>query len=101
LGVGLGASKQKYLFLPEAATDSIFAVIAEEIGFIGSVIIILILGVFIYEIIKIAQRAPDKFSQMLALGIASWISLQIFLNLGSIVALVPLTGVPLPFFSYG
>ena len=100
-GVGLGASRQKYLFLPEAATDSIFAVIAEELGLVGSVVLI---GLFVYFVIlgfKVARNAPDKFSQVLAVGITSWIGGQAFLNIASMVALVPLTGIPLPFFSYG
>lgn len=100
-GVGLGASRQKYLFLPEASTDSIFAVIAEELGLIGALAIIFLFGYFIFKGMKIAQRAPDKFSQILAVGIVSWIGGQAFLNIASMVALVPLTGIPLPFFSYG
>jgi cell division protein FtsW len=101
LGVGLGSSRQKFLFLPEAATDSIFAIIAEEIGFIGAGIIIFILIIFILRALKIAQKAPDKFSFMLGTGIVVWIASQVVLNIGSMVSLVPLTGVPLPFFSYG
>lgn len=101
LGVGLGQSRQKYLFLPEAATDSIFAVIAEEIGFIGALIIIGLFAFFIFQGLKIAKNAPDKFSQLLASGIMCWIGIQVILNIGSIVAVVPLTGIPLPFFSYG
>lgn len=100
-GVGLGASRQKYLFLPEAATDSIFAVIAEETGFLGAGIIIILFFALIMTGIKIAKEAPDKFSQILAIGIISWISFQVILNIGSVVGLTPLTGVPLPFFSYG
>lgn len=100
-GVGLGQSRQKFLFLPEASTDSIFAVIAEEIGFIGALALIAIFAFFIYRAFKIAQRAPDKFSQILATGIVAWIGSQMVLNIASMVGLVPLTGVPLPFFSYG
>ncbi len=100
-GIGLGQSRQKYLFLPEAATDSIFAVIAEEVGFVGASILIFIFTIFIYHGLKIVLRAPDKFSQILATGLIAWIGGQIFLNIASQVALVPLTGIPLPFFSYG
>lgn len=100
-GVGLGQSRQKYLFLPEASTDSIFAAIAEELGFVGSLVIILIFVFFIYKAFKIATEAPDKFSKVLAAGIASWIGGQIIINISSMVALTPLTGIPLPFFSYG
>lgn len=100
-GVGLGASRQKYLFLPEASTDSIFAVIAEELGLIGAVSIILLFGLFIYKGLVIAMRAPDPFSKVLATGITAWIGGQAFLNIASMVAVVPLTGIPLPFISYG
>ncbi len=100
-GVGLGASRQKYLFLPESSTDSIFAVIAEELGLIGGVAIIILFIYFLYKGLKIARNAPDKFSQIAAVGITAWISGQAFLNIASMVALVPLTGIPLPFFSYG
>lgn len=100
-GVGLGQSRQKYLFLPETATDSIFAVIAEEVGFLGGIIIILLFLWLVFRGLKIAANAPDKFSQILSIGIISWIATQIILNIGSMVALVPLTGVPLPFLSYG
>ena len=100
-GVGLGQSRQKYLFLPEAATDSIFAVIAEEVGFLGAFILIILFAWLIIRALKIAKAAPDTFSKVLGVGIAAWIGGQVFLNIGSMVALVPLTGVPLPFLSYG
>lgn len=100
-GVGLGQSRQKYLFLPEAATDSIFAIIAEEAGFIGAMVVIILFAVYISRGLKIASQAPDKFGQTLAVGIVAWIGGQAFLNLASMVALVPLTGIPLPFISYG
>ncbi len=100
-GVGLGQSRQKYLFLPETATDSIFAIIAEEIGFLGAFLFVLLFALFIYRGFSIAQKAPDKFSYLLAIGVTSWIGIQIFFNIASMVALVPLTGIPLPFVSYG
>lgn len=100
-GVGFGASRQKYLFLPEASTDSIFAVIAEELGLIGALIIIFLFALFVIKGLKIAKNAPDKFSSVLATGISAWIGGQAFLNIGSMVSLVPLTGIPLPFVSYG
>lgn len=100
-GLGIGASRQKYLFLPEASTDSIFAIIAEEVGFLGGIIIISIFAYFLYRGFVIAKNAPTKFTQVLAVGLTSWIGGQAFLNLASMVALVPLTGIPLPFFSYG
>jgi len=101
LGVGLGQSRQKYLFLPEAATDSVFAIIAEEVGFLGAVVLIMLFAFYILLAIKIVKEAPDKFSQILSAGLLAWIGGQTILNLGSMVALVPLTGVPLPFISYG
>ncbi len=100
-GVGLGQGKQKYLFLPESATDSVFANIGEELGFVGGIFVIGLLSYFIYKMMRIATRAPDHFSTVLAAGIIAWVCAQMFLNLASMVALVPLTGVPLPFFSYG
>ncbi|MEJ2347925.1 MAG: putative lipid II flippase FtsW [Patescibacteria group bacterium] len=100
-GVGLGQSRQKFLFLPEAATDSIFAVIAEEVGFVGALVLIILFVAFIFRGIKIALNAPDDFSKILGTGLIAWIGMQIFLNIGSMVAIIPLTGIPLPFFSYG
>lgn len=100
-GLGIGQSKQKYLFLPEASTDSIFAAIAEEIGFVGSIALIVLFAVFIYRAFKISEKAPDLFSKILALGITAWIGGQMILNISAMTALTPLTGIPLPFFSYG
>jgi len=100
-GVGFGASRQKYAYLPEAMTDSIFAIIAEELGFLGSVILILAFLVLIYRGLKIAHEAPDRFGQLLGVGITSLVGIQALVNLAAMVALVPLTGVPLPFVSYG
>lgn len=100
-GLGLGESRQKYEYLPEVTTDSIFAVIGEELGFIGALVLILAFLVVIYRGFKIAQKAPDRFGQILAGGIISWLAIQAFINLASMTALFPLTGVPLPFISYG
>lgn len=100
-GVGIGQSRQKHLFLPESASDSIFAVVAEEAGLVGAVLLIVLLTYFIIKIFKIAANAPDNFSKLLASGIAIWLSMQMFLNISSVVAFTPLTGIPLPFFSYG
>jgi len=100
-GVGLGQSRQKYEYLPATTTDSIFAVIAEEVGFIGGSLVILAFLVLIWRGMKIAREAPDEFSSLLATGITAWIGLQALVNLAAMVALVPLTGVPLPFISYG
>lgn len=101
LGRGFGASKQKYLFLPEAHTDSIFAIIGEEFGFVGGVLIIFLYGVLIYKMYQIAYLAKDRYGRILAGGILSYFCLQICVNLAGMVTLLPLTGVPLPFISYG
>jgi len=101
LGLGLGQSRQKYEYLPAAATDSIFAIIAEELGFVGASFLMLVFLLLIWRGFKIAKEAPDKFGQLLATGIIAWIGFQILINLSAIVAIVPLTGVPLPFISYG
>lgn len=101
LGRGFGASKQKYLFLPEAHTDSIFAIIGEEFGFVGAVLIIFVYGVLIYKMYQIAYLAKDRYSRLLAGGILAYFCLQITINLAGMVTLLPLTGVPLPFISYG
>lgn len=100
-GVGFGASRQKYLFLPESSTDSIFAVIGEELGLIGCTVIIGMFAYFLLRGLKIARSAPDRFSQTLAVGITIWIAGQAFLNIAAMVALIPLTGIPIPFLSYG
>ena len=87
--------------MPEATTDSIFAVISEELGFIGSLAVIgLFLGI-ILVCFQIAARCSNRYYQLLAAGIASWLGAQTLLNLAAMVALVPLTGIPLPFISYG
>ncbi len=100
-GVGLGQSKQKYEFLPEATTDSIFAVIGEELGLVGGLAVITAFLIFIRQGFSVIRSVPDQFGANLALGLTSWISLQALVNLGAMVAIIPLTGVPLPFISYG
>lgn len=100
-GVGLGRSRQKYAYLPEATTDSIFVIIAEEFGFIGSSLLMLTLVGLLAASFKVALNVHDKFDKLLSSGISLLFLLQIFVNLCSMVALVPITGVPLPFISYG
>lgn len=100
-GLGLGASRQKYQYLPEAMTDSIFAIIGEELGFLGAALLILAFLVIVSQGIKVASSAADSFGKLLAIGITCLIGIQAFVNLSSMVALAPLTGVPLPFISYG
>jgi cell division protein FtsW len=103
LGVGFGESRQKFFYLVgnSAFTDTIFAVFAEEFGFVGDILLITIFLIFITRGIKIAQAAPDRLGSLLAMGITLWIGLQAFLNIAANIALGPLTGIPLPFFSYG
>lgn len=101
MGVGIGKSRQKHEYLPESTTDSIFAVVGEELGFIGAIIVIGVLLYLIYLGFKIAAESKDVFQKTLAGGITTWFAIQVILNLTSMVALTPLTGVPLPLISYG
>ncbi len=100
-GVGLGQSRQKFEFIPEITTDSIFAIAAEELGFVGAVSIIALLWFLITNCFAIARSSKDPVSRLLATGITTSLSLQVIINLASMVSLLPLTGIPLPFLSYG
>lgn len=100
-GLGYGHSRQKYLYLPEAESDSIIAVMGEELGLVGVSIFLFLIGFFIYRCFAIAKTAKDPFGKYLAVGIGAWISIQTFLNVGSMIGLVPMTGVTLPFVSHG
>jgi cell division protein FtsW len=100
-GLGVGQSLQKYQYLPEATSDSIFAIVGEEVGFVGSTVLILLFMAVIWKGFQIAQKAPDLYGRLLATGITGWIGTQVFVNLASMVSLAPLTGIPLPLFSYG
>jgi cell division protein FtsW len=100
-GEGLGQGKQKYLYLPQAASDSIAAVIGEEMGFLGMLALLSLFVTFGYEGLKTAKNAPDEFSRLLAAGITCYIIIQTFINICAVVGLIPLTGVTLPFISYG
>lgn len=100
-GLGYGHSRQKFQYLPEVAGDSIFAIVGEEMGFLISVLVIGLFLLFLWKIVEIAKGAPDKFSKYVVVGIGAWIVIQAFVNIGSMVALMPITGVPLPFISYG
>lgn len=101
LGLGIGNSRQKYGYLPESMTDAIFPIIAEELGFIGASILILLFIIIVWRGFYIALKAKDTFGRLLAGGIISFIGIQIVINLGATTLLFPLTGVPLPFVSYG
>jgi cell division protein FtsW len=100
-GVGLGASRAKWGFLPYAHTDFIFAIIAEELGLIGALTVLCLFVAIGYFGVRAAMRAPDTFGMLLAGGITAWFVLQAIVNLGAVVGLLPITGVPLPFVSYG
>ncbi len=102
LGRGIGNSLQKYSYVPEASSDSIFAIVAEEIGFIGSLVIIcLFFNYFVLAGAMIKNRELSKYEYLLFYGILAWIAIQIFFNLAAVVVLLPLSGMPLPFFSQG
>ncbi|MBU1200092.1 putative lipid II flippase FtsW [Patescibacteria group bacterium] len=100
-GVGLGKSRQKYAYLPESTTDSIFVVVGEELGFIGGTILIGLFAAFILSAFNIAKKASNHYRRLLASGLTLLLLTQVFVNLGAMVALIPLTGMPLPFISYG
>ncbi|MDO8619091.1 MAG: putative lipid II flippase FtsW [Candidatus Daviesbacteria bacterium] len=100
-GLGLGQSRQKFEYIPEVATDSIFAIVGEELGFVGAIVLLGLFLLLILRGLKIARETNDPFGQILAVGLISWLGLQVIINLSSMVALLPLTGVPLPFVSYG
>ncbi len=100
-GLGFGQSRQKFLYLPEVANDSIFAIFAEEMGFFSCCLFLLLLVFIIWRSLKVAQEAPDKFSSLVVLGVISWFTIQTIINIGSITGLLPLTGVTLPLVSYG
>jgi cell division protein FtsW len=100
-GVGLGASRQKWSYVPNAHTDFIFSIMGEELGLIGEVVVLALFGALLYAGIRIALRAPDTFGRILAGGITAWIGLQALVNLGAVTGVLPITGVPLPFMSFG
>ena len=100
-GAGLGESKQKYLYIPEPHNDFIFSVLAEELGFIGCAVVIILFAIFIWRGLLIAMKAPDMFGSLVAVGITSLIGLQAIMNIAVVTSSMPATGISLPFFSYG
>ncbi len=100
-GLGLGTSVQAYGYLPEASNDSIFAIYAEKFGFIGVVVLLGLFVAFFARLKNIIERAPDDFTRLLVTGILAWLSVQTFINIGSMIGLLPLKGITLPFISYG
>lgn len=100
-GLGVGQSRQKYSFIPEVTTDSIFSVVGEEFGFVGGVMLISLMTVLIWRGFRVTETAGDSFGKLLAFGLTIWLGVQAIVNLAAMVSLIPLTGVPLPFISYG
>ncbi len=100
-GVGLGASRQKFFYVPSAHTDGVFAIIGEETGMLGALIVLAIFAVLIYRGIRAGMRAEDRFGTLLAFGIVAWFALQAFFNIAGVMRTIVLTGIPLPFLSFG
>ena len=100
-GAGLGESKQKYLYIPEPHNDFIFSILAEELGFIGCAVVIILFAIFIWRGILIAMKSPDMFGSLIAIGITAQIAIQVIINIAVVTSSMPATGMPLPFFSYG
>ena len=100
-GLGLGQSRQKFLYIPEPQNDFIFSILCEEMGFLGAFVVILLFAFLIYRGIKISIDAKDKEGSLVALGIISLIALEVLMNIAVVTSTMPVTGIPLPFFSYG
>lgn len=100
-GLGLGQSKQKFLYLPENHTDFIFAITAEELGFVGASLVIMLFVLFVWRGLKIAVTSQDPFASLLATGITAWVGVQAIINIGVVTGSMPVTGIPLPFISFG
>ena len=100
-GLGLGASRQKFFYIPGSHTDGVFAVIGEEMGFIGTMAVLILFAVLIYRGFRVMLNAQDDFGALLATGIVCWIAYQALINVGGITRAIPMTGIPMPFLSYG
>lgn len=101
LGVGLGGSKEKWGTLPEAHTDFIYAVVGEEVGIVGTLMVLVLFTAIILAGLRIARLSDDMFTRLVTLGIVTWLATQAFVNIGAVLGLLPITGVPLPLVSYG
>ena len=101
LGLGLGQSRQKYLYLPEEHNDYIFSIVCEELGYVGAVAIFILFALLICRGYWIAAHSPDRYSFLVGVGITTLLSIQVFLNIAVVTNLIPCTGISLPFFSYG
>lgn len=100
-GVGVGQSRQKFNYIPEATSDSIFAVYAEEVGFVGVLVFVALSSMLILRSLYWARIIQDEYGKFMIVGVMTWFSMQLFLNIGATISVIPLTGVPLPFVSYG
>ena len=100
-GLGLGQSRQKFFYLPEPQTDFIFAIISEELGFIGGSLVLLLFALMLWRGIRIALGAPDLYGSLVAVGIIAMVAIQVMINIGVVTGLMPVTGITLPFLSYG
>lgn len=100
-GIGLGASREKWGWLPAAHTDFIFAVVGEELGLIGTLIVLFLIGTICFVSLTLARKTNDFFTRLIATAVVAWIVVQSFINIGAVLALLPVTGVPLPLVSYG
>jgi cell division protein FtsW len=100
-GAGIGGGQQQWGFLPNAHTDFIFSVIGEQLGFVGAAAVLLLLGTLVWLGIRAATRCPDRFGGLLAVGLVAWIASEALINIGAVVGVLPVTGIPLPFISFG
>ncbi len=100
-GLGLGVSRQKFFYVPAAHTDGVISIIGEELGFVGVTLVLLLFALLLWRGLRIMQRAADPFGSLLAAGVLTWIALQVLINVGGVTRSIPLTGIPLPFLSYG
>ncbi|MCA9848805.1 MAG: FtsW/RodA/SpoVE family cell cycle protein, partial [Dehalococcoidia bacterium] len=100
-GLGLGVSRQKFFYVPGSHTDGILAIIGEELGYIGVSVVMLLFLVMLVRILLVARRSDTQFGSLIAMGIWAWIAFQMLINVGGVLRLMPLTGIPLPFVSYG
>jgi cell division protein FtsW len=100
-GLGLGGGRQKWGFLPNAHTDFIFSVVGEELGLLGAIVVLGLFFALAWFGLRAATRAPDRFGSLLAVGITTWITSQAVINIGAVVGVLPVTGIPLPFISFG
>ena len=100
-GLGLGLSRQKFFYVPASHTDGVLSIVGEELGFVGVALVLLLFALLLWRGLRIMQRAADPFGSLLAAGVLAWIAFQLLINVGGVTRSIPLTGIPLPFLSYG